>query len=185
METPEEKYQRRLEKKRKKYGDDWIPPDKTAEEFGYDTKDNRFHDANLSEQFVWHKKVDEMVKKGEDPRVLTDPRMAKQRKQELKEEITKLKARREEREEEKLQMEEERERANREREMLDHVGWEKKEDAFHLEMARARTKIRLSEKRAKPIDNLAKNFLLDDHFDMQMKATPLLIFRKPTRCKPP
>lgn len=170
METPEEKYQRRLEKKRKKYGDDWIPPDKTAEEFGYDTKDNRFHDANLSEQFVWAKKVDEMVKRGEDPRVLTDPRMAKQRKQELKEEITKLKARREEREEEKLQMEEERERANREREMLDHVGWEKKEDAFHLEMARARTKIRLSEKRAKPIDNLAKNFLLDDHFDMQMKA---------------
>jgi len=126
---------------------------------------------------VWHKKVDEMVKKGEDPRSLTDPSAQKKRKAELKEEITKLKKRREEREEEKLQMDEERDRADREREMMEHVGWEAKEDKFHLEMAKERTKIRLQEKRAKPIDNLAKNFLLDDHFDMALKE-PWKVFNK-------
>jgi len=64
----------------------------------------------------------------------------------------------------------------REREMLEHVGWEKKEDAFHLEQAKNRTKIRMKENRAKPIDNLAKNFLLDENFDMNMKE-PYSIFR--------
>ena len=161
---------------RAKYGDDWVPPDKTAEEFGYDEKDNRFGDQNLGQQFVWHKKVDEMVKRGEDPREMTDPRQQKKRKAELKEEIAKLKKRREEREEEKLQMEEERDRAAREREMLEHVGWEKKEDAFHLQMAKERTKMRIKENRARPIDQLAKNFLLDDNFDMQMRE-PWKVFK--------
>lgn len=38
--------------------------------------------------------------------------------------------------------------------------WEKKEEEFHLEQAKVRTKIRLVEGREKPIDLLAKNILL-------------------------
>lgn len=176
METPEEKRQRRLEKKRKKYGDDWQPESKANDTFGYDNRDNRFGDANLGEQFVWKKKVDEMVKKGEDPRKLTDPKMLKRRKQDLKEEIVKLKARREEREQEKMMMEEERERLQREREMLQWADWEKKEDKFHQDQAKIRTAKRIKDNRARPIDMLSKNLLLDENFDMEMKE-PYKIFR--------
>jgi hypothetical protein len=176
METPEEKRARRLEKKRRKYGEDWQPEKKAKDTYGYDNADNRFGDANLGEQFVWHKKIDEMVKKGEDPRRLTDPKLQKRRKQDLKEEIVKLKARRDERETEKMMMEEERERLQREREMLQWADWEKKEDAFHLDQAKVRTGIRIKENRARPIDILSKNLLLDDSFDMEM-TEPYKIFR--------
>jgi len=175
-ETPEEKRQRRLEKKRAKYGNDWQPEKKDVDTFGYDNNDNRFGDANLGEQFTWHKKIDEMVKKGEDPRELTDPKLQKRRKQDLKEEITKLKVRRDEREQEKVMMEEERDNLQREREMLQWADWEKKEDEFHLDQAKHRTAIRIKTNRARPIDVLSKNLLLDDTFDMEM-TEPYKIFR--------
>ena len=65
---------------RKKYGDDWKPEPRSQDTFGYDNSDNRFNDANLGEQFTWNKKIDEMVKRGEDPRRLTDPKLQKRRK---------------------------------------------------------------------------------------------------------
>ena len=48
--------------------------------FGHSSTDNRFNDANLGERFVWGKKIDEMVKRGEDPRRLTDPKAVRKRK---------------------------------------------------------------------------------------------------------
>ena len=40
-----------------------------------------------------------------------------------------------------------------------HAEWEKKADDFHLKQAHERSKIRINEGRAKPIDMLAKNLI--------------------------
>lgn len=168
QETPEERYARRLAKKRKKHGED-------AEFFGYKNDDNRFGDANLQEQFVWRKKIDKMVATGHDPRDLSREAQ-RDKKKALREEVERLKASREEREQEKQMMEEERERLNREREALHFAEWERKEEEFHRQQAKTRTEIRIAKGRARPIDKLANNLLLDDNFDMEMRE-PYKVFR--------
>eukprot|EP00658_Telonema_sp_P-2_P016397 TRINITY_DN16361_c0_g1_i1.p1 TRINITY_DN16361_c0_g1~~TRINITY_DN16361_c0_g1_i1.p1 ORF type:complete len:467 (-),score=81.17 TRINITY_DN16361_c0_g1_i1:251-1651(-) len=65
-------------------------------------------------------------------------------------------------------MEEERERLARERETMHFQEWERKEEEFHRQQARARTEIRIAKGRARVIDMLGKNLLLDEHFDMEM-----------------
>lgn len=46
------------------------------------------------------------------------------------------------------------------REAEQYSEWNRKEEEFHLEMARERSKIRLVAGREKPIDMLAKNIIL-------------------------
>eukprot|EP00656_Telonema_subtile_P008152 TRINITY_DN13812_c0_g1_i5.p1 TRINITY_DN13812_c0_g1~~TRINITY_DN13812_c0_g1_i5.p1 ORF type:complete len:404 (-),score=75.60 TRINITY_DN13812_c0_g1_i5:745-1956(-) len=158
-ETPEERHARRLAKKKKKHGED-------AEHFGYKNKDNRFGDANLQEQFTWRKKIDKMVATGHDPRELSREGQ-RDRKRHMQQEIDKLKQSREERDKEKELMDEERERLSRERESLHFQEWEQKEEEFHRQQSRARTEIRIAKGRARPIDMLTRNLLLDEHFDME------------------
>ena len=65
LETPEEKYRRRMEKKTKK------AERKSKDEalLGYTNESNPFGDANLSESFVWKKKVDKLAEEGTHHRV--------------------------------------------------------------------------------------------------------------------
>jgi len=167
-ETPEERHARRLAKKRKKHGED-------AEYMGYQNQENRFGDANLQEQFTWRKKIDKMVAGGEDPRNVSK-QAQRERSKRVKTEIEQLKIQREEREKEKEMMEEERERLSREREAMNYQEWERKEEEFHRQQGRRRTEIRVKNGRARPIDVLAKNLLLDKHFDMEMHE-PYKVFR--------
>ena len=67
-----------------------------------------------------------------------------------------VKKRRLEREKEREEREKEMELIQREKESEYYKEWEKQEDRFHLEQALLRSKIRIQNGRAKPIDLLAK-----------------------------
>jgi len=75
-------------------------------------------------------------------------------------EIHKVRKRRTDREEEQEEQERLRAEESRLREAEQYADWHKKEEDFHLEQARVRSKIRLVEGREKPIDILAKNIIL-------------------------
>ncbi|CAH3023461.1 unnamed protein product [Porites evermanni] len=167
IETPEEKRARRLakkeakeRKKRKEMGWD-------DEYLGYTNTDNPFGDAHLLENFVWQKKREkdgEQHLKEEEIR-----RREKQRQQEAKRELEKVKRRRVEREHEKQMREQERETMQREKEANSFKEWEEQEDKFHLEQAKLRSKIRIQDGRAKPIDLLAQYVSSDDNdLEIQM-----------------
>jgi len=88
---------------------------------------------------------------------------------ELKQEIDKVKRRRDEREFEKQMWEEERMRMAREREASSYGDWEEKEMQFHLQQAKIRSEIRIKEGRPKPIDILYKSLNNDtEFFDFEM-----------------
>ena len=57
---------------------------------------------------------------------------------------------------------EEMELIRRDEEMAQHHEWLKQEDTFHLKQARQRSRIRMKERRAKPIDHLARYVAPDD-----------------------
>ncbi|CAM9096277.1 unnamed protein product [Heterosigma akashiwo] len=76
------------------------------------------------------------------------------------EEVEKVRRRRKEREEELEEMERLKAEESRLREVQQFGDWQKKEEDFHRYQAKIRSKIRLIEDRAKPIDLLAKNLLL-------------------------
>lgn len=42
----------------------------TAEQAGYTNEDNPFGDNNITERFVWHKKLEKQISEGVDPREL-------------------------------------------------------------------------------------------------------------------
>ncbi|XP_029202325.2 splicing factor Cactin-like [Acropora muricata] len=167
LETPEEKRARRLakkeakdRKKRKEMGWD-------DEYLGYTNTDNPFGDAHLLENFVWQKKREkdgEQHLKEEETR-----RLLKIRQQEAKRELEKVKRRRIEREHEKQMREDERELLQREKEANSFKEWADQEDKFHLEQAKLRSKIRIQDGRAKPIDLLAQYVSVeDDDLEVQM-----------------
>lgn len=167
LETPEEKRARRLAKKEAK-------EKKKRKEMGWDDEyleytntDNPFGDAHLLETFVWQKKREkdgEQHLKEEEMR-----RREKVRQQEAKRELEKVKKRRIEREHEKQMREEERETLQREKEANSFKEWEDQEDKFHLEQAKLRSKIRIQDGRAKPIDLLAQYVSSDDNdLEIQM-----------------
>ena len=112
--------------------------------------------AFCGQKFLWKKKSE---KDGTD-----DTKMSKSAKeakdQHFFEEIQKVRARRSEREAEQEEQERLRAEEARLREAEQYSDWHQKEEAFHLEQARVRSKIRLVEGREKPIDILAKNIIL-------------------------
>lgn len=169
LETPEEKRARRLREKeakevrrREKMGWD-------NELQSYTNEDNPFGDANLTSTFVWKKKLE--VKGLKDLSIEEIEMLNRQKQIENKVELEKVKKRRQERELERAQREEEMVQLQRSREVAQFEEWEKQEDQFHLEQARLRSKIRIHDGRAKPIDLLAQYVSeqsLEETIEMQM-----------------
>lgn len=169
LETPEEKRARRLREKQAKEM-------RRRERMGWDNElqsytneDNPFGDSNLTSTFVWKKKLE---KKGLKDLTNEEIEMINRHKQvENRVELEKVKKRRQERELERMQREEEMVQLQRSREAAQFEEWERQEDQFHLEQARLRSKIRIQDGRAKPIDLLAQyvsSHNLEETIEMQM-----------------
>ncbi|CAG2168881.1 unnamed protein product, partial [Oppiella nova] len=154
LETPEEKRMRRLAKKEAKEKKRKLMSGWDEEYMGYTNADNPFGDANLHKTFVWHKKYDKMGLKNVSEEEID--RMNRQKMQMTKRELEKVKERRLEREREREMRDDEMSRMQREKEAEQFKEWEKQEDIFHLKQAKLRSKLRINENRAKPIDLLAR-----------------------------
>ncbi|OWF46150.1 cactin-like [Mizuhopecten yessoensis] len=160
LETPVEKRARRLAKKeakerRRKEKMGW-----DKDYLGYTNADNPFGDEHLLDTFTWGKKLEKEGKKN-----LTKVEIQHHHKQKMDEsrrELEKVKKRRLEREKEDEEREKERETMQREKEVEYFREWEKQEDSFHLNQAKMRSKIRIQDGRAKPIDLLAKYINAED-----------------------
>lgn len=126
------------------------------------------HDDPLEQQqiqstFIWRKRNEKLgVDKLDEEEVQI---LNKQKQLEAKKELEKLKKRKEEREREREEREREREFLQRQKEADYHKEWEKQEDSFHLQQVKLRSKIRIEEGRAKPIDLLAK-YIDDEESDL-------------------
>ncbi len=165
VETPEEKRARRLAKKeakeRKRKGEmGW-----DEEDLGYTNTNNPFGDHKLRESFTWHKKNEKLG--------VTHTGVGKSKQDinqdNMKVELQKVKQRRMERENQRAAREEEMALMQRQKEAALFEEWEKQEDDFHLEQARKRSKIRIKDGRAKPIDLLAEYVNPEeDDFEVQV-----------------
>lgn len=154
IETPEQKRLRRLAKKEAKERKRKEQMGWDEEYMGYTNTDNPFGDANLLKTFVWNKKLEK-----EGLKSLREEEIERRNKLKLDEnrrELEKVKQRRLERERERESREEELTRIQREKEAAQFKEWEKQEDGFHLQQAKLRSKIRIQDGRAKPIDLLAR-----------------------------
>ncbi|KAJ1257737.1 hypothetical protein BS78_10G019500 [Paspalum vaginatum] len=147
---------------------------KTNAVSGYSNDSNPFGDPNLTEKFVWRKKIERDVSQGQ--KVDISVKSEKKRQQERMAEIEKVKKRREERAIEKAQHEEEMALLARERARAEFQDWEKKEEEFHFDQSKVRSEIRLREGRTKPIDVLLKNLNFSDEFDIELNE-PYLVFK--------
>lgn len=162
-ETPEEKRIRRLLKKEAKERERKQRMGWDKDYLHYTNTDNPFGDANLLSTFVWSKKL---AKDG-----LTDvsreelERINRTKQEENKIELEKVKKRRQEREQERQEREEAMMRLQREKEAEQFEAWATQEDQFHLEQARLRSRIRIADARAKPIDLLAKYINSEEEVD--------------------
>jgi hypothetical protein len=144
-ETAEERAARKAAKK----------AEKVAKMLGYSNDTNPFGDSNLLQPFVWGKKVEKEKKEGKAHREGEgSSRLG------MLEEINRVRKRREDREAELEEMDRLRAEEQRLREAAQYGDWQRKEEDFHTEQTRVRSKIRLVENREKPIDVLAKNILL-------------------------
>ncbi|XP_013789057.2 cactin-like [Limulus polyphemus] len=154
LETPEQKRLRRLAKKEAKERKRKEQMGWDEEYMGYTNTDNPFGDATLLKTFVWSKKLEK-----EGLKKLTSEEIEFRNKiklDESKRELEKVKQRRLEREREREAREDEMTKLQREKEAAQFKEWEKQEDIFHLQQAKLRSKIRIHDGRAKPIDLLAR-----------------------------
>jgi hypothetical protein len=122
--------------------------------FGYSNNTNPFGDSNLLQPFVWGKKVEKDRMQGKKIEDSEEARLN------LIQDIDRVRKRRADREREIEEMQKLRDDELRLREMAQYGDWEEKEEEFHSQQTRVRSKIRLIEKREKPIDLLAKSILL-------------------------
>ncbi|TFK00209.1 ADP-ribosylation factor 6-like [Platysternon megacephalum] len=160
LETPEEKRARRLAKKEAKERKKREKMGWGEEYMGYTNTDNPFGDNNLLGTFIWGKALEkkgighleEKELKERNKRIQEDNRL----------ELQKVKQLRLEREREKAMREQELEMLQREKEAEHFKTWEEQEDNFHLHQAKLRSKIRIRDGRAKPIDLLAKYISAED-----------------------
>lgn len=160
METPEEKRARRLAKKEAKERKKRENMGWGKEYMGYTNTDNPFGDNNLLGTFTWSKALE---KKGIGHLAEKDLKERNKRIQEDNRlELQKVKQLRLEREREKAMREQELEMLQREKEAEHFKTWEEQEDNFHLQQAKLRSKIRIRDGRAKPIDLLAKYISAED-----------------------
>ncbi|KAH0947869.1 hypothetical protein HN011_009343 [Eciton burchellii] len=174
-ETPEEKRLRRLKKKEAKER-------KRKERMGWDNDylhytntDNPFGDGNILSTFVWSKKLEKEGLLGLSQEELEIRNRHKQ--EENRRELEKVKKRRQEREFERQQREEEMTRLQRGKEAAQLEQWARQEDQFHLEQARLRSRIRIQDGRAKPIDLLAKYINAEEEVDAVEMHEPYTYLR--------
>ena len=182
-ETDEEKRARRLAKKAAKrakesaamggYADDDNPwngaritpflanlPDRMA-----DSSASLIADSNLTEQFVWGKKVERERKvNGSAADSASSAEALKRKRMDQLRELEKAKQARVQREQEREAWEAERVMLEREREQMAFAENEKREEEFQLKQTYLRARIRAGEGRGKPIDLLSESLslLLDD-----------------------
>ncbi|XP_032667903.1 cactin [Odontomachus brunneus] len=174
-ETPEEKRLRRLKKKE-------IKERRRKERMGWDNDylhytntDNPFGDGNILSTFVWSKKLGKEGLLGVGREELEMRNRYKQ--EETKRELEKVKKRRQERELERQQREEEMTMLQRGKEAAQLEQWARQEDQFHLEQARLRSRIRIQDGRAKPIDLLAKYISAEEEVDAVEMHEPYTYLR--------
>ncbi|KAF5398142.1 Cactin protein cactus binding domain C terminal [Paragonimus heterotremus] len=170
LETPEEKRARRLAKKESKerWRRERMGWDK--EYLGYTNEDNPFGDHHLSESFVWKQKLESeglAHLSKEEIQALQKKKM-----EENKLELKSVRRRRAEREREREERDKEMEMMQRDKEAEYYRSWEQQEDTFHLEQAKLRSRIRIADGRAKPIDLLAK-YITDDQDENSMELTSM------------
>ncbi|MCO5587830.1 hypothetical protein L7F22_041782 [Adiantum nelumboides] len=142
---------------------------------GYSNDSNPFGDSNLTEKFIWKKKIERDLAQNVTPTEVSLKAEKKRQKERLAE-IEKVKKRREERAIEKARHEEEMAMLARERARAEFQDWEKKEEEFHFQQSKVRSEIRLKDGRAKPIDILSKNLNLSDDFDVEINE-PYKIYK--------
>lgn len=133
-------------------------------------------DKPSSSTFVWGKKMEKEGLKNLSRKELE--LLNKRKKHENIEELQKLKKRRLERESQRQEREQEMVEMQRAKEAAQFDEWQKQEETFHLEQARLRSKIRIQDGRAKPIDLLAQYINeqnLDESIEMQMHEPSLYI----------
>jgi hypothetical protein len=146
LETQEEKRARRLAKKESK--------ERKRQQLM--NPNNIFEDDRADEAFIWTKKYEKMGMKDLDAKEMM--RDAYRIRKESEKEIEAVKLRRIQREKEMEERREEMMRIQREKEMAQFDEFGKQEDTFHLKQARLRSKIRIRDGRAKPIDHLAQYY---------------------------
>lgn len=126
-------------------------------------------EERTSSTFVWGKKMEKEGLKNLTRKELEQ--LNKKKKLENIDELEKLKKRRLEREAQRAEREDEMYQQQRAKEAAQFHEWEKQEENFHLEQARLRSKIRIQDGRAKPIDLLAQYISdqnLEESIEMQM-----------------
>ncbi|XP_064849240.1 splicing factor Cactin-like [Oncorhynchus masou masou] len=160
LETPEEKRARRLAKKEAKERKKREKMGWSEEYMGYTNADNPFGDNNLLGTFKWQKALDRKGIGHLGEKDLKDRN--KRIQEENRRELQKVKQLRLEREREKAMRETELEMLQREKEAEHFKTWAEQEDNFHLHQAKLRSKIRIRDGRAKPIDLLAKYISAED-----------------------
>ncbi|XP_066551443.1 splicing factor Cactin [Amia ocellicauda] len=160
LETPEEKRARRLAKKEAKERKKREKMGWSEEYMGYTNADNPFGDNNLLGTFKWQKALQKkgIGHLGEKELKERNKRIQEENRRELQ----KVKQLRLEREREKAMRETELELLQREKEAEHFKTWAEQEDNFHLHQAKLRSKIRIRDGRAKPIDLLAKYISAED-----------------------
>jgi len=141
---------------------------KVAKELGYSNDINPFGDSNLLQPFVWGKKEEKKKEKKPHRDDSSDDEDEKRIK--LMKDIDRIRKRREAREKELEDMEKMRADELRLREAVSYGDWEEKEEEFHMEQTKVRSKIRLLDNRQRPIDLLAKNILLIEAAAMPAEA---------------
>jgi hypothetical protein len=172
METADEKQKRRAEKKARKAAK--RKQDETVA--GYSNDANPFGDTQLSEKFVWKKKVQSDARAGVYHEK-TSKADEKRRREEIGDEIAKVKKRRQEREDEREAWEAEKERMQRDANEAEYGDYAAQEEKFHLRQTRVRSQIRIREGRAKAIDRVQRNLssVGTDDFDIEVPE-PHFIF---------
>uniref|UniRef100_A0AAY4CZU8 Splicing factor Cactin n=1 Tax=Denticeps clupeoides TaxID=299321 RepID=A0AAY4CZU8_9TELE len=160
LEMPEEKRARRLAKKEAKERKKREKMGWSEEYMGYTNADNPFGDNNLLGTFKWQKALEQkgIGHLGEKDLKERNKRIQEENRRELQ----KVKQLRLEREREKGMREQELEMLQREKEAEYFKTWAEQEDNFHLHQAKLRSKIRIRDGRAKPIDLLAKYISAED-----------------------
>lgn len=119
--------------------------------------------------FVWGKKLEKQGIKNLPKKELE--RINRRKQQENMEELEKIKKRRVEIERQKAEREEETYQQQRMKEATQFDEWQRQEEKFHLEQAKLRSKIRINDGRAKPIDLLAQYISdksLEESIEMQV-----------------
>ncbi len=132
---------------------------------GYSNDLNPFGDSNLLTPFVWEKKKEgkqgkkskKKHKHGSDHDVESDH---ENKRIELLSEIEKVSKRRQDRENELAEIERLRDEEQRLREMASFGDWQRKEEDFHLEQTKERTKLRALKCHEKYMDTIVRNLLL-------------------------